>query len=150
MHISDYPDNASGCCILTGNATDPEGFLNLERPVDASRLGNPAVVSISFLREIASRVGMKTPAEIDTVVNSLADSDQKIAKLEADNSQLRAENEALTIAVGPKLWGKAQHIRKAAGWKGRIGDNRFEAIKKYLADECSEEELEEALCSTDS
>jgi hypothetical protein len=153
LHRTDFPDNASGCCILTGNSSDPDGFLNTELPTDARRLGNPAIVSVSFIREMGGRVGMKTPAEIEGILDDLDDARNSVRQLEGRVAELTAQSEALTIAIGPKLWGKAQHIRKAAGWNGRLKDNRFDAIKNYMADDHDAEdtaELEGALCSTDS
>lgn len=156
-HVSDYPDNASGVCILTGRSDDPQGFLNLETPVDRRWLGNPAVVSITRLREIASEEGvnMHTPQEVADLHERIQglELERELAKMEI--VQLAAENDALVTLVGPKLWGKAQHVKKAAGFWGR---RQAEAIKEFGNDDITEaefddklknaqEKAEEALCS---
>lgn len=143
-HVSSYPDNASGVCVLTGTSNDPQGFLNLERPLDRSRLGNPACVSITYLREIAAEEGvnMRSPQEVADLKDELQN--QKLMRVlaEQERDQYKAEAEALYTLAGPKLWGKAQHIRKSAGFWGR---QQVRAIQAYAKDEITPEEFDEKL-----
>lgn len=147
MHTSDYPDNASGECLLTGRSTDPLGFLNLEVAADPRRARGPICLSISYLQEIAGAAGMANPADLAAAREEISELKLQVVLLEAEAQKNKDEADALYTLVGPKLWAKAQHIRRNAG---RTGRKRITAIQAYAKDEITDDELEEALCSTAS
>lgn len=142
MHISDYPDNTSGCCLITGVSEDPEGFLNLERPANPQNARGNAVVSISFLRELAPEIGLSAPADVQALYAEIAGLKLEKVLLEAERNQFEKEAEALYTLCGPKLWGKAQHVRKNAGFRGR---QQIRAIQQYAKDEITEEEFNQKM-----
>lgn len=147
MHLSKFPDGPSGCCLITGRAEDPDGFINTELPADPRKARGAAIVSATIVRELAQEIGMVSAADYSDV---LAEVDKLRADLEEVNDELKVAHEeaaALMVLIGPKLWGKAQHIRKNAGFYGR---QRIKAIQDFGKDEIDEEQLEEAFCSTPS
>lgn len=146
MHISDYPDNSAGCCLLTGSSEDPNGFLNLETPADPRRAIGQQLISVSYLRELGEAAGFTHPVEVERLRDEISSLKLQLAIADAERDKATDECDAALTLVGPKVWAKAQHIRKNAGFAGR---QKIKAIQAFAKDEITEDEFNEKMGVTD-
>lgn len=94
---------------------------------------------MSYLRQIIPEVGGVTPADVQGLYAEIADLKLQLALSEAETEAARGEADSLYTLAGPKLWAKAQHIRKNASFYGR---RKIDLIQQFSKGEIDEDEFD--------
>lgn len=128
MQIVEQAINFPGCCALTGSSNGP--FIQTGRPLDPKYFpqGGEQYVKQSYAIELGEAAGMVAPHTLAAANERIAQLEHELALATMDAETARAEADAMIVCVGPKLWGRAQHIRKNAGFDGRRKIDEYRKI----------------------
>lgn len=125
MHLVESVLTQAGCCAITGAASDPDGFVATEYELDPAKAWGRAHLSVLFLREAGEIAGMVRPEVHDAKCAELDVANARIEELERELAGAKAEADAMIVCAGPKLWGRAQSIRKAENLRGKRRFDRY-------------------------
>lgn len=127
--------------MLSGNSAGP--LVKTGRPLDARFFpdGGELYVNAVIARELGEAAGNVRPEVYAKVLEDNEALAARVAELERESAGYKAEAESLMVFVGPKIWGRAQHLRKRSGFYGRKLVNKQ---LDYMDEKIDEAELDEA------
>lgn len=114
MHVVPEVTGDAGCCVISGAANDPYGFVRTEHVIDPRRTWGEAHVAGSIVREMGEAVGMLCPEKFELIESERDAYKERISELEREIDGLEHENTALSSAVRTSAARKSKPKAKAA------------------------------------